>query len=120
MEPPRSAITPGTASSQFIEADQDDDFDEDIPGFSHPDPITPALKGKARAPDQLAPPGTSGLSSPNPLAGNIGASAAPTQPTRHMIAGVQVESRYTGMDTLDEPILTTLVDATFLIVSLTC
>lgn len=78
-----------------------------MPGFSHP-ALAPSPnpsnqdKGKGRAGDQLAPPGT--------LSGNIGASAGgPSQNTRTTVGGLQVESRYGGVDTLDEPILTTIV-----------
>ncbi|TFK92689.1 Yip1-domain-containing protein [Polyporus arcularius HHB13444] len=102
--------TPLTSTSQFIEAD-DDDLDEDaIPGFTHPglvpSPHTPAQdKGKARAPEQLAPPS----GSPS-LSGNIGTpvngSGAPSN--RRSVGGVQVETRYSGVDTLDEPITTTI------------
>lgn len=75
----------------------DDDIDdEDIPGFTHPglapSPHTPAQdKGKARAPEQLAPPmGESSLS------GNIGAPVngpGPQQGSRRTVGGVKVETR---------------------------
>ena len=75
----------------------DDDIDdEDIPGFTHPglapSPHTPAQdKGKARAPEQLAPP--TGESS---LSGNIGAPVngpGTQQGGRRMVGGVKVETR---------------------------
>ncbi|KAJ7104063.1 hypothetical protein B0H15DRAFT_808287 [Mycena belliarum] len=103
--------TPHTANSQFIQAD-DDDFDEDsIPGFSHPtlpqSPVPPSKgKGRAREPEQLAPPSSAnGRASPS-LSGNIG-SGAP-RPARSTVGGVQVERRFSGGDTLDEPVSTTI------------
>ncbi|KAI0833533.1 Yip1-domain-containing protein [Trametes gibbosa] len=108
--------TPLTSTSQFIEAD-DDDLDEDsIPGFTHPglvpSPHTPntADKGKARAPEQLAPPSASGGAS---VSGNIGTPVngppgGGQRPNRRTVGGVQVETRYTGVDTLDEPVTTTI------------
>ncbi|KAI0029271.1 hypothetical protein K488DRAFT_56706, partial [Vararia minispora EC-137] len=94
--------------------DSDDDLnDEDIPGFGASAPTTPLVpstaqdKGKSRAPEQLAPPS-------GQLSGNIGTSgggggAPPTRgPTRQTIGGVRVETRYTGVDTLDEPITMTI------------
>jgi len=103
--------TPTTATSQFIQADDDDDIDESaIPGFSHPSmrPSTPPLnKGKSRAPEQLALPTGSGPS--NQLSGNIGTSAGgATRGARQNFGGIQVESRSSGIDTLDEPIATTI------------
>ncbi|KAI0749794.1 Yip1-domain-containing protein [Daedaleopsis nitida] len=103
--------TPLTSTSQFIEAD-DDDFDEDaIPGFTHPglvsSPHSPVPdKGKARAPEQLAPP-TSGSPS---VSGNIGTPVNGSTPQSHrrVVGGVRVETRYTGEDTLDEPVTTTI------------
>ncbi|PPQ90812.1 hypothetical protein CVT25_012132 [Psilocybe cyanescens] len=118
MDPVR---TPLTASSQFIQADDDDDLnDDDIPGFSHPglaqSPV--ADKGKGRAtyvPEQLAPPGNSNGRpplSPSPaLSGNIGSSSAQNATrsgNRQTVGGVQVETRYSGGDTLDEPVTTTI------------
>lgn len=78
-------------------ADDDDDLDEEnIPGFSHPaiSPTTPAGhpdKGKGRATEQLATP-TGNYAG---VSGNIGSapSGAPP-PSRRMVAGVQVETRY--------------------------
>ncbi|CAK5268399.1 unnamed protein product, partial [Mycena citricolor] len=103
--------TPLTSNSQFIEAD-DDDFDEDsIPGFSHPTlPQSPAPlpKGKGRVTElgQFAPPSSgNGLASPS-LAGNIG--SGPTRPARSTVGGLQVERRYAGGDTLDEPVSKTI------------
>ncbi|EIN09889.1 Yip1-domain-containing protein [Punctularia strigosozonata HHB-11173 SS5] len=115
--PDHDVRTPLTSTSQFIQADDDDDLDEDaIPGFSHPTiPSSPQPqqdKGKARAqPEQLAPPGTMGGQSPG-LSGNImsgsGAGSGPPRPDRQTIGGVRVETRYAGADTLDEPISATI------------
>jgi len=120
MDHDPESTTPLTASSHFIEADNDDEFDEDdIPGFSHPSLGTssPSLggpKGKARAPqthEQLAPPSGSGSRSQAAgLSGNIGAPSANggQRAARQTVGGVQVESRFTGIDTLDEPVTTTI------------
>lgn len=106
--------TPLTSTSQFIQADEDDDLDEeDIPGFTHPGmgvtPNTPVMldKGKSRAPEQLAQP--SGSNVPRtPLSGNIGGPNGAAKPSRSTVGGVSVETRYSGGDTLDEPIMTTI------------
>lgn len=85
---------PHTATSQFIQAgsykvalfskirrdestiDDDDELDEDaLPSFGAPSPTGPSAaadKGKQRAPDQLAPPVSSGQSSNTGISGNIG------------------------------------------------
>ncbi|KAJ7650164.1 hypothetical protein FB45DRAFT_887139 [Roridomyces roridus] len=105
--------TPLSAQSQFIQADDDDDLDEDsIPGFSHPTiPSSPVPggkgKGRAREPEQLAPPSSSGNGRASPsLSGNIG-SGAP-RPVRSTVGGLQVERRFAGGDTLDEPVTVTI------------
>lgn len=118
--------------STFL-ADDDDEFDEDsIPGFTHPSLATPlsphSNKGKGRAPEQLGPAPAANLPS-SPVSGNIGSvpNAGP-RPTRSTVGGVQVEMRlvvfelmisspcswhtlssHTGVDTLDEPVSTTIV-----------
>ncbi|KAF4596330.1 hypothetical protein EYR40_007983 [Pleurotus pulmonarius] len=108
------AKTPLTANSQFIQADDDDDSDEEnIPGFTHPglpqSPQPDKGKGRSREPEQLAEPsGNGGMASPM-LSGNIGSTpAGAPRPNRRTVGGVQVETRYTGMDTLDEPVSTTI------------
>jgi len=111
-----SSTTPLTsAHSQFIQADDDDDFDEDnMPGFSHPTPAQSpqnAGKGKARAreSDRLAPPGETTQSSGAGLSGNIGSSSnSQRPPSRQTVGGLRVETRYAGVDTLDEPVMTTI------------
>ncbi|KAG6845463.1 hypothetical protein H0H87_008823 [Tephrocybe sp. NHM501043] len=106
--------TPLTGGSQFIQADDDDDLnDDDIPGFTHPGLASPLDKGKgkAREPEQLAQPSNTpgGPSSPV-LSGNIGSSAnGAARSARQTVGGVQVETRYSGVDTLDEPVTTTIV-----------
>ncbi|KAF8628016.1 hypothetical protein AX15_004134 [Amanita polypyramis BW_CC] len=104
------AKTPLTANSQFIQADDDDDLDEEsIPGFSHPalaqSPRLPD-RGKGRAQELDKPTSPSAYV---PLSGNIGSSqgGAP-RTTTQTIGGVRVETRYSGLDTLDEPITTTI------------
>jgi hypothetical protein len=113
MSNPNHVATPMT--SQFIQADVEEDELDDahIPGYSHPSLSPQPGKGKTRAPyvpERLASPSNQNGRSMSPaLSGNIGSgpSGAP-RPTRQMLGGVQVETRYTGMDTLDEPVLTTI------------
>ncbi|PFH53173.1 hypothetical protein AMATHDRAFT_138307 [Amanita thiersii Skay4041] len=123
MDPAR---TPLTANSQFIQADDDDDLDEEsIPGFSHPalaSAQSPRLidkgKGRAREIDQLASPSANGGIPNAPLSGNIGSAPSGAQrPTRQTVGGVRVETRYSGLDTLDEPITTTIARDLFSIYS---
>jgi len=108
-------MTPGTATSQFIQAD-DDDFDEEsIPAFSRPalssndSSQLQNAKGKNHDSGQLASSGR-GISgdptSPQP-SGNIGSSGAASN-ARRTVAGVRVETRYSGIDTLDEPVTATI------------
>ncbi|KAG6910823.1 hypothetical protein DXG01_007138 [Tephrocybe rancida] len=121
--------TPLTSTSQFIQAgqspagrtpqtteispDDDDDLnDDDIPGFTHPGMASPLDKGKGRArePEQLAPPSNGAGASSPVLSGNIGSSVnGPARSSRQTVGGVQVETRYSGVDTLDEPVMTTIV-----------
>ncbi|KJA26248.1 hypothetical protein HYPSUDRAFT_36517 [Hypholoma sublateritium FD-334 SS-4] len=114
-----SIKTPLTASSQFIQADDDDDDldEENIPGFSHPGlSYSPSAdKGKSRAtfiPDQLASATTSNARpQPSPaVSGNIGTASQGTARTanRQTLGGVQIETRFSGGDTLDEPVTTTI------------
>ncbi|KAF9243416.1 hypothetical protein BU15DRAFT_86388 [Melanogaster broomeanus] len=111
-----SVTTPLTSSSRFIEAgmlipcstDEDDfdDLDEQhIPGFTAPGLAPPADKGKSRAPEQLAQP--SDNVAPG-VSGNIGRSNGPSTPARQTVGGIRVETRHTGADTLDEPVITTI------------
>ncbi|EDR08706.1 uncharacterized protein LACBIDRAFT_297176 [Laccaria bicolor S238N-H82] len=117
-----SVRTPLTASSQFIQADDDDDdFDEEnIPSFAHPalasaqspPPLTNKGKGRARfEPEQLAPSSANGRPGTSGLSGNIGSSspqATGRAATRQTIGGVRVETRFSGGDTLDEPVTATI------------
>lgn len=105
--------------------DSDDDLnEEDIIGFTMPSPAPDKGKGRVRELEQLATPSDNGGMSSPQLSGNIGsATAAPTRPARQTVGGMQVEtrcvlspcrslllnsSRYTGVDTLDEPVTTTI------------
>lgn len=111
--------------------EDDDDLDEqDIPGFTAPGLPSPTIdKGKLRAPDPVAQ--TSSTSAPaQGISGNIGNSNVPNKPARQTVGGIRVETRYvslvsmsysnrnslgyryTGVDTLDEPVTTTIVRAT--------
>ncbi|KAG8935950.1 hypothetical protein FRC02_005425 [Tulasnella sp. 418] len=114
-----SSPLPTHTHNKFIPADDDDDDDSYLPAFSQPEleldntpqQLSPQpAKGKARADPAV-----------NPLSGNIGSaspsisgppsSSAPNgtpRPTRQKIGGIQVETRYSGADTLDEPVLTTI------------
>ncbi|EUC64791.1 YIPF6 protein [Rhizoctonia solani AG-3 Rhs1AP] len=94
----------------YIVADDDDVNDEDIPGFTQPaihgGPTSPALGVNA----PLEPV----VLTPNPaLSGNIGSSngaggAGHSNNTRQQYAGVRLETRYAGADTLDEPVTATI------------
>ncbi|KAI0001485.1 hypothetical protein BJV74DRAFT_765968, partial [Russula compacta] len=101
------ASTPQTATSQYIPAGLDDDLnDEDIPGFGAGTPLlaTPD-KGKARASENLPSPGPP----PPVVSGSINAQGnAPRSSARQSFGGVRVETRYGGIDTLDEPVTTTI------------
>ncbi|EKM58334.1 uncharacterized protein PHACADRAFT_252582 [Phanerochaete carnosa HHB-10118-sp] len=115
QRPEDSMMTPLTSTSRFIQADDDDDLDEEaIPGFSHPGmPVTPTSavsdKGKSRATEQLATLSEGSQHPRTPLSGNIGSvpNGAP-QSARQTVGGVRVETRQTGVDTLDEPVTTTI------------
>lgn len=79
-------------------SDDDDELDESaLPSFSGPsmggDIADVGVKGKARAPEQLAPP--SGTSSAAGLSGNIGSisGGAAAKGSRRTVGGVQVETR---------------------------
>jgi len=98
--------------------DDDDDLDEEhIPAFTHPGMATspPPDKGKSRAlyvPDRLASPSTSNGRPTNMVSGVIGSntSQGPSRSANtQRVGGVRVETRYTGTDTLDEPVSQTIV-----------
>ncbi|KAG8693118.1 hypothetical protein FRC09_010723 [Ceratobasidium sp. 395] len=101
---------PAAPPQQYIVADDDDVNDEDLPSFTHPSvhetvPLTPASK----APMEPV------VLTPNPaLSGNIGSSSGTgaqgrSNSTRQQYGGVRVETRYSGVDTLDEPVTATIV-----------
>ncbi|KAG8887932.1 hypothetical protein FRC00_000221, partial [Tulasnella sp. 408] len=109
-----------SSHNKYIAADDDsdDDIDESaLPSYGTEDVLVPSPapgKGKGRPQDTLASP-----SGQQPLSGNIGSSGAGTSaggggggatrgPTRQKIGSIQVETRYSGVDTLDEPVLTTI------------
>ncbi|TFY57350.1 hypothetical protein EVJ58_g7069 [Rhodofomes roseus] len=100
--------TPLTSTSQFIEADNDDDLDDEaIPGFTHPSIGSPVSAGKGKARDEQPAPASAYPHSP--VSGTIGSSSnGNARPARNTVGGVQVEMRNTGLDTLDEPISTTI------------
>jgi len=115
-----SGVTP--KKPQFIAPDDEDEIDESsIPAYVgaalHADinTITPSSdKGKSRAitPDVPTPTnGNASSSRPPVLSGNIGSPAtnSKTAASRRVVGGVVVETRYTGVDTLDEPILDTII-----------
>jgi len=114
-----SSVTPKTA--QFIAADDDDIDENSLVGFSAAtlpaDDLSspsgnPASKGKGRvAAEQTLGSGggnAGGSGGGNGLSGRIGSGPAAKASARRTIGGVRVESRYSGVDTLDEPILTTI------------
>ncbi|KAG8719192.1 hypothetical protein FRC08_003419 [Ceratobasidium sp. 394] len=94
----------------YIVADDDDVNDEDLPSFTRPSvhgetvPLTPA----GRTPMEPV------VLTPNPaLSGNIGSSSGTgiqgrPNSTRQQYGGVRVETRYSGVDTLDEPVTATI------------
>ena len=76
----------------------------------------PPDKGKSRAvfvPDQLASPSTPNGRPTNALSGVIDSNTSKGGPSRSAntqhVGGVRVETRYTGTDTLDEPVSQTIV-----------
>ncbi|KAG2741238.1 Yip1-domain-containing protein [Suillus brevipes Sb2] len=101
------SLPPLTSTSRFIEADDDDDDldEQDIPGFSAPSPVVD--KGKLREPEQLVKPSAASTSNQN-VSGNIGSNGSSSSPNRQTVGGIRVETRYSGVDTLDEPVTTTI------------
>ncbi|KAG6334413.1 hypothetical protein ID866_4682, partial [Astraeus odoratus] len=96
---------------KFIEADDDDDDldEQDLPAFT-PQGVVPgtADKGKGRAPEH-APAPAGNISSTPAVSGNIGSSNGSNKPNRQTVGGIRVETRYSGEDTLDEPITATIM-----------
>ncbi|KAE9394401.1 Yip1-domain-containing protein [Gymnopus androsaceus JB14] len=79
-----------------------------MPGFGRAlSPQPDKGKNRARELEQLASPSENGLDSV-PLSGNIGSSSGPPRPARQTIGGIQVETRLSGIDTLDEPVSQTI------------
>ncbi|KAF9510235.1 hypothetical protein BS47DRAFT_1373362 [Hydnum rufescens UP504] len=107
--------TTASKDAQFIPAD-DDEFDESsMPAFSgaalpaaDASPVSNSKKGKIRA-EAMPIPSSSGAGGSAGLSGNIGSVPVGVKPAvRQTVGGVQVETRYAGDDTLDEPVLTTI------------
>ncbi|QRV89760.1 protein YIP4 [Ceratobasidium sp. AG-Ba] len=95
---------------QYIVADDDDVNDEDLPSFTHPSvhgdalPATPASRAPME-PVVLTPnPALSGTISSSNRATNEGYSSS----SRQQYGSVRVETRYSGVDTLDEPVTATI------------
>ncbi|KAI0317065.1 hypothetical protein OF83DRAFT_1244292 [Amylostereum chailletii] len=110
------STTPLSANAHFIPADDSDsDLDEDdIPGFGTSAPATPLLsasapadKGKARALGSPASP-LPALSGTIAAASSSSSSSIQGRTARQTIGGVRVETRFSGGDTLDEPITATI------------
>ncbi|KAF7336700.1 Protein YIP [Mycena venus] len=101
--------TPNTANSQFIQAGMSSVLFNCFSLLPR-SPLSHTAKGKGRArePEQLAPPSSGNGSASPSLSGNIG--SGPSRPTRSTVGGVQVERRqvYSGADTLDEPVSATI------------
>lgn len=99
-----STTTPAMSAHQTYEIAADSD-DDDIVATSGATllPPTAQQKGKARE--------SSPAQGPDPLAGRIGSSTGGIgeRTTRSSVGGVQTETRYTGTDTLDEPVSETIV-----------
>ncbi|KAI0250251.1 hypothetical protein BJV78DRAFT_600807 [Lactifluus subvellereus] len=104
------ASAPPTATTRYIQADDSDDDlnDEDIPGFGVGTPLlaTPDKgKGPAAAEGVASSPGLP----PPVVSGNINPpSNAPRSSAHQSFGGVRVETRYGGIDTLDESITATI------------
>lgn len=94
---PHAAVT--------IEADEDEDDLVAIPGTNA------SSKSKGKGPEQrdtLAPPSQSGSRSTSPaVSGRIGGGGS--RPLRTEIGGIKVETRYTGVSSLDESVGDSLV-----------
>ncbi|CAE6410168.1 unnamed protein product [Rhizoctonia solani] len=99
-----------TPPQQYIVADDDDVNDEDIPGFTQPSVHGGPPHSTPGAKVSLEPV----VLTPNPaLSGNIGSSSGTgtgghSNSTRQQYGGVKLETRYTGADTLDEPVTATI------------
>ncbi|KAK1927134.1 putative vesicle-mediated transport-related protein [Papiliotrema laurentii] len=93
----------GTPSNQIIQADDDD---LDALSFSQPQASSSSTRPEAAGPSSAGP---STSSSGNAgVSGRIG-SGGPSSETRTGWGGVRVETRYTGVSTLDEPVSETIM-----------
>lgn len=88
-----------------IEADDDED---DLVAIQGSDIVGGQDKGKGRAKDTLAPPSSS---SGGAVSGRIGGSGTGVgrKSLRTTIGGLQVETRYTGQNSLDETVSESIV-----------
>ena len=100
---------PARHAAVTIEADDDED---DLVAISGANAVTQG-KGKGKGSEQrdtLAPPSQSGSRSSSPaVSGRIGAASA--RPLRTEIGGIKVETRDTGVNSLDETVGDSLVSA---------
>lgn len=98
---------PSHHAAVTIEPDDDEDDLVAIPGTSA------AAKNKGKGSEQrdtLAPPSQSGSRAASPgLSGKIGGASA--RPLRTEIGGIKVETRYTGVSSLDESVSDSLVSS---------
>lgn len=96
---PHAAVT--------IEADEDEDDLVAIPGAG----TNTGSKNKGKGPEQrdtLAPPSQNASRSASPaVSGRIGGTSS--RPLRTEIGGIKVETRYTGVSSLDESVGDSLV-----------
>lgn len=96
---------PSQHAAVTIEPDDDEDDLVAIPGTTAG--ATSKGKGPAQR-DTLAPPSQSGSRTASPaLSGKIGGASA--RPLRTEIGGIKVETRYTGVSSLDESVGDSLV-----------
>ncbi|KAG8886384.1 hypothetical protein FRB97_004919 [Tulasnella sp. 331] len=105
--------------NKYIAADDDDDIDESaLPAYSQPEleyDVVPSPlakpnpnKGKARDDGNQLLSGKIGQASSSPGGHGGGGAGSSKGTTRQKLGGVSVETRYSGVDTLDEPVLTTI------------
>ncbi|KAK4702080.1 protein YIPF6, partial [Phenoliferia sp. Uapishka_3] len=101
-------VPPSQMSHQTYEIAPDDEDDFIVTTSQSLLPPSREQKGKGRAQS----PSIQQAEQHNPLAGRIGSGVAGSvgeRTTRGSVGGVQTETRYTGSDTLDEPVTETIV-----------
>lgn len=90
--------------SKYILAD-DDEFDEEsMPAFSQP-VLTPVETINKSTENRSE---TQSSAANARLSGNITALSSSSNNTKKTVGGLRLETRYTGVDTLDEPVTTTI------------